>query len=303
MAVAFPALAQNELSAKAWLVNMSQALHEKQFKTSLIHLQADHFSPLVYLHGKVDGKEVAFLEYLNGPPKNAVRVNDSVTFIEHDQPAYSVAANRIQGGWPQLLAGNFDNYEKGYEFVLGGRSRIAGRSAQMVRIIPRDESRYSHQVWVDMDTYLPLRYDLLTENKQLIEQLMAVELLLLPDTPPLLKEIVTQTWPPMIKTSGRAQGKNWHFTWLPLGFHVTSRDQHQLMGNQQPVEYISLTDGLVNISVYVARAGGAPLPEELMTRNGLSLVTEKVGSAEVVAMGKIPVNTLRKIATGLTLEQ
>lgn len=80
------------------------------------------------------------------------------------------------------------------------------------------------------------------------------------------------------------------------------RDHHRLIGSHEAVEYIALTDGLANISVYVARAGTSPLPEELITRNGLSLVSEKVGNAEVVAVGKVPTATLARIAKSLTLQ-
>ncbi|MGI2257796.1 MucB/RseB C-terminal domain-containing protein [Shewanella sp. GXUN23E] len=300
---AFPAAsAQQELSAKSWLEHMSDALSQQQFKVSLIHLQADHIRPLVYLHGKVDGKDVAFLEHLNGPPKNAVRVGDTVTFLEHDQPAYSVTASRIQGVWPAAFSENIDALETGYEFVLGGRSRIAGRPGQMIRIIPKDKHRYAHQVWVDMESYLPLRYDLMTDDKQLIEQMMAVELILLQTPPALLQEAAEEEWPAVINSAERADGQNWQFTWLPAGFDVTVRDHHRLIGSQEAVEYVGLSDGLVNVSVYVARASDTQLPEELVTRSGLSLVTESRGNAEIVVMGKMPPETLKRIADSLRLD-
>ena len=300
--LALPAFAQEELSAKAWLEKMSQALQETQYKASIIQLQADHIRPLVYLHGTVDNKEVAFLEYLNGPPKNAVRVADRVTFIEHDQPAYSVQASHIQGVWPQAFSGNISSLESGYQFVLGGRSRIAGRPGQMIRFIPNDAFRYGFQVWLDMETYLPLRFDMLTQDKELLEQMMVVELLILQEPPALLIEAYKQEWPAVINPAERADGQNWQFSWLPAGFKVVVRDHHRLIGSHEAVEYIALTDGLANISVYVARAGQTPLPEELITRNGLSLVTENVGNAEVVAVGKVPTETLARLAKSLTLE-
>jgi sigma-E factor negative regulatory protein RseB len=297
-----PARAQDDLSAKTWLENMSQALKTSQFKASIVQLQADQFRPLVYLHAIVDNQEVAFLEYLNGPPKNAVRVGNTVTFIEHDQPAYSVHAKRIQGVWPQAFAGDIARLEAGYRFVLGGRSRIAGRPGQMIRFIPNDSFRYSFQVWLDMETFLPLRYDMLNQDKVLIEQMMVVELLMLPEPPPLLIEAYKQEWPPVMNPAERADGRHWHFSWLPTGFRVIIRDNHRLIGSNESVEYIALTDGLSNISVYMAKPGQAPLPEELMTRNGLSLVTETVGNMEVVAVGKVPSDTLVRIVKSLTLE-
>ncbi|GIU07389.1 MucB/RseB C-terminal domain-containing protein [Shewanella morhuae] len=302
LALVFPAMAQEDMAAKVWLDKMSQALKEKEFKASIIQLQADHIRPLVYLHGKVNNQEVAFLEYLNGPPKNAVRVGNRVTFIEHDEPAYSIVSDHIQGVWPAAFSAKMADLEVGYQFVLGGRSRIAGRPGQMIRLLPNDEFRYGFQVWVDMETYLPLRYDMLTQDKQLLEQIMVIELIELSEPPAILLEAYKQEWPAVIDQAERQDGQNWQFSWLPAGFSVVVRDHHRLIGSQETVEYIALTDGLANISVYVARAGTSKLPEELITRNGLSLVSENVGNAEVVAVGKVPTETLARIAKSLTLK-
>ncbi|ACJ30465.1 Anti-sigmaE factor RseB [Shewanella piezotolerans WP3] len=300
--MSFPAMAREDMPAKAWLENMSQALREQEFKISLIQIQADHIRPLVYIHGKVQDQEVAFLEHLNGPPKNAVRVGNTVTFIEHDQPAYSVHAKRIQGVIPAAFADDISNLEAGYQFVLGGRSRIAGRPGQLVRIIPNDDNRYGYQVWLDMDTFLPLRFDMINNDKQLLEQLMVVELLVLEEVPSILKEAHKQEWPAVMAQSERAAGEDWKFGWLPEGFKVLVKDQHRLIGSKEAVEYIAISDGLASISVYVAKAGDSPLPDELVTRNGLSLATERVGNAEVVAVGKVPAETLSRIAQSIMLQ-
>ena len=291
------------LSAKYWLERMSLALKQTQFKASLIQLQAEQIRPMVYLHGKVDQHEIAFLEYLNGPPKNAVRVDSNVTFIEHDQQPYSVTADRIQGLWPQAFSGDIARLAGGYQFVLGGRSRIAGRPGQAIRILSKDSHRFGYQVWLDMESYLPLRYDMINDERQLIEQILVIELLVLQNTPGLLMEAFKQEWPPVINQPERKEGKNWQFDWLPQGFKVVTRDHRRLMGSPDKVEYIALTDGMVSISVYVARAGTTPLPEEIVTNNGLAIATEQVGNAEVVALGQVPTATLTRIAKSLTLEQ
>ncbi|MBE8168184.1 MAG: MucB/RseB [Shewanella sp.] len=302
-AVVFPAFAQNDLPAEAWLQKMSQALQETQYRASMVQVQADHIRPLVYLHGTVDAREIAFLEYLNGPPQKAVRVGETVTFLEHDQPAYSVKANRIQGTWPQSFSGNIESLAKGYQFVLGGRSRIAGRPGQLIRFIPNDQHRFGYQIWLDMESYLPLRFDTLSRDKTLLEQLMVVEMAVLDVTPVVLTEAAKHNWPEASEVSQRSGGQNWSFSWLPDGFKIVVRDLHQLYGSGQPVEYISLSDGLVNLSVYVSPSGKAPLPEELTTTNGLSIVTEKSGEFEVVVVGQAPSETLITIAKSLTLEK
>lgn len=292
----------DDVTALDWLNKMSESLNTKQYKASIIQIQADHVRPLVYIQGQVDNETVSFLEYLNGPPKNAVKVGSKVTFLEHDQPPYTVAANRIQGIWPAALFSDLTKLSEGYQFVLGGRARIAGRAGQMIRFIAKDDLRYDAQIWVDVDTYLPLRFDSLNQDKQLLEQTMVVELVELSEPAPLLIEATKQEWPAVFNQADRIQAQNWKFTWLPAGFEMLASDNHRLIGIHEPVEYISLTDGLTNISVYVARASDVPMPEEVVMRNGLSMVLERVGNAEVVAIGRAPTHTLERIAKSLALK-
>ncbi|MCH1925414.1 MucB/RseB C-terminal domain-containing protein [Shewanella sp. C32] len=298
-----PAFAQEQLTAKAWLENMSQALHQKQFKLSVIQLQADEIRPIIYMHGVVDNTEVAFLEHLNGPKKNAIRVGNTVTYLEHEQQAYSIRANRIPGVLPEALAGDINELEAGYQFVVGGRTRLAGRVGQMIRFMPRDDYRYQAAVWIDMETYLPLRYDVITQDNKLLEQVLAIELFDFDEPPSLIKEAYKQPWPEAMSPSERQDGQNWQFDWLPAGFKVIVRDYHRLFNSSQAVEYVALTDGLSNISVYIARKGDTSLPDELITRNGIAMVTRDAGKqVEVVAIGKVPKSALERIAESIKLK-
>ncbi|RLV57917.1 MucB/RseB [Parashewanella curva] len=300
--VALPALAQNEMTAKAWLENMSQALQHQGYKASMVQVQAGHIRPLVYLHDKVDNKEVAFLEYLNGPPQKAVRIDNTVTFIEHDQTPYSIFSNRIEGLWPAAFTSNLGILSHSYQFVLGGRARIAGRPGQLVRIISKDNNRFSYRVWLDMDNFLPLRMDTVSVDKNLLQQLMVVEIGQFDTTPEILQEAIKRQWPSARVISPQKQTYHWKFTWLPKGFKVRTRDHHRLYGSREPVEYIGLTDGLANISVYISESKTTELPSELTSQNGMAIVTDRIGDAEVVVVGQAPSKTLIEIAKSLRLE-
>ncbi|QSX34708.1 MucB/RseB C-terminal domain-containing protein [Shewanella avicenniae] len=298
-----PVFAQEQLTAEAWLDNMSQALHQKQFKASIIELEADQIRPIIYMHGVVNNTEVAFLEHLNGLKRNAVRVGDTVTYLEHEQQVYSIHADRIPGIMPDAFAGNTAELVDGYQLVLGGRSRLAGRVGQMVRLMPKDEYRFAVVVWIDTESYLPLRYDIITQDNKLLEQLMVVELFIADETPSLLEDAFKQTWPAAMSPSEREDGQNWQFDWLPAGFKVIVRDSHRLFNSKEAVEYVALTDGISSISVYVARIGEAPLPEELITRDGIAMATRQVANQyEVVAIGKVPKATLVRIADSIRLQ-
>ncbi|GLS82510.1 MucB/RseB C-terminal domain-containing protein [Paraferrimonas haliotis] len=285
-------------NADAWLERMSQALNEKQFKASMVHLQTNQVRPLIYLHGHQDGEHLAFMDHLNGPFKSAVRIDNVVTYLEQDQPPYSVKSSRIPGLFPPIFAGDIHRLDDGYQFVLGGRSRIAARMAQLVRIVARDENRFSYMVWLDTETALPLRIDMLA-GEQLLDRLMVIELTLTDEPPVLLLEAARREWPATIETPSVATEANWHFGWLPDGFKETVRDQHRLFGANEAVEYVSVSDGMVQISVYLAVAGQVELPEHITHNNGTAIATARHGELEVVAIGKVPADTLHQIALNI----
>ncbi|WP_095505036.1 MucB/RseB C-terminal domain-containing protein [Paraferrimonas sedimenticola] len=287
-----------ETTAEVWLERMSQALNNNQFKASMVHLQSNQVRPLIYIHGQTDKQQIAFMDHLNGPYKSAVRVGQVVTYLEQDQPPYSVNASRIPGLFPAVFAQELERLNQGYEFVLGGRNRIAARTAQLVRVVARDEHRFSYMVWLDTETALPLRLDMLA-GEQLLERLMVIELSMMDEPAGILLEAARRDWPAVIETPSVATDSQWHFGWLPAGFEETVRDQHRLFGANEAVEYASLTDGLVQISVYLSVAGQVDLPEHVTHNNGTAIASARHGDLEVVAIGKVPADTLHRIALSI----
>ena len=65
------------------------------------------------------------------------------------------------------------------------------------------------------------------------------------------------------------QTLNWHLTWLPDGFKVLSQDRHQLVSTSLPVDYMMLSDGLVDLSVYVSRVDPKQAVRQQLIRQGL----------------------------------
>lgn len=299
LAASWAANAQEAVSAQAWLERMATALNTQQFQLSLVQLQRDQIRALRYLHGVVDGQEVAYLDHLNGPAKSVVRVGQQVIYLEHDVAPYSVAASRIRGWLPPAFASDISRLVPHYQFVLAGRNRVAGRTAQLIRVVPDDSFRYQYRVWLDLETALPLRVDLLDTENNLLEQVLVIELHRFEAPLPILSELKQQTWPDIVLPPHQEDAPRWQFGWLPHGFEVAHYDRHLLLGLNEPVEYLSLSDGLAEISVYIGRVGQIELPTHLTTTNGLALASAIHGDVEVVAVGKLPVETLSNVASNL----
>ncbi|MBY5993490.1 MucB/RseB C-terminal domain-containing protein [Ferrimonas balearica] len=286
-------------TAQRWLERMASSLTAENFQISLVQLQRDQIRTLRYFHGVVEGEEVAYLDHLNGPSKSVVRVGNQVTYLEHDVAPYSVNAGRIHGWLPPAFAGNIERLTPHYQFVKAGRNRVAGHTAQLIRIVPEDAYRYQYRVWLDIESALPLRVDLLDTENNLLEQVLAIELHLFEQPLPQLEELKAQVWPNVVVPPQSSQNSRWQFGWLPKGFAVTHYDQHLLLGLNEPVEYLSLSDGLADFSVYIGLAGQVELPTHLSTTNGLALASAIHGEVEVVVVGKLPVDALSNVANNI----
>ncbi|GAA4897270.1 MucB/RseB C-terminal domain-containing protein [Ferrimonas pelagia] len=291
--------AADSSAARQWLERMELALNHHNFQLSLVQMQRDQIRAMRYHHGVFDEAQVALLEHLNGPIKSAIRLDDKVVFIEHDVQPYGVRSDRIPGMLPGVFAGGIAKLEPHYRFVEGGRNRVAGRTAQLIRIVSGDPYRFQYRVWLDVESALPLRVDLVDQENSLLEQLLVIELHQFEQASPLLIELRERTWPEVMEAPERQLQQRWRFGWLPAGFEVQHYDQHMLLGLNEPVEYLALSDGLAEFSVYIGLAGRVTLPGNVTAGNGLALASAVHGEVEVVVVGKLPVETLANVAENI----
>jgi sigma-E factor negative regulatory protein RseB len=135
-------------SAQAWLAKMSNAVKSLNYTISFILLKPGVDSqPYLWRHGvNEDGLEMEQLNLLNGPGREVVRIGDKVSYFEPNVPPYSLQSSIINGPFPSEFFQLPEKLILGYEFILVGRSRIAGRAAQQIRIISKDKSRLTKKL-------------------------------------------------------------------------------------------------------------------------------------------------------------
>ena len=81
-----------------------------------------------------------------------------------------------------------------YDPVLAGRSRVAGLVAQVVRLVPKEADKYGFVLWIDEQSHLLLRVDMVDREGNLVEQVLGVDLDRLPAPAPWL--VVPSSPPP-----------------------------------------------------------------------------------------------------------
>lgn len=292
--------------AVSLLHNYQQAFHQRQYELSYIVVRQGHIEPVRLIHGVVNGVEVAHRVYLNGPANEAVYREGTVAFFEPGQSPYSLASSRLPGMFGNLAAVKLEDLQSNFDLVIAGKSRVAGRPAQVMRIVPKSSDLYGLYLWIDYASHLPLRLDVVDQTGELIEQHMAVTLAEYEKPSEWMTELASLELPSTVmgKESVDKQEHqiNWRLGWSPKGMKVAQKEQHSLAAISESVDYIKLSDGLFDISVYANAVGKTnPLREQLVRQGATSLHTVVRKGIEITVVGEIPPETASKMADSVTI--
>ncbi|WP_341503239.1 MucB/RseB C-terminal domain-containing protein [Gallaecimonas sp. GXIMD4217] len=299
--VAAQAAEAAEAQAHQWLQRLSEQLANSNYVLSLVKVQNGRVQPFRYEHGRVDDQELEHLVFLNGPPREIVRKGQVVTLLDLEHPPYSYQSDSIRGPIPEAFLQSPSQLAEHYRFVLAGRSRIAGRAAQLVRVVPKDDHRHGYLVWIDRDSGLLLRSDRLNLQGEVVEQLMVVAMEAMEEASGNMNAIAQANFPaPSSNTGNLPLQQLGEVTWLPPGFIGVVGNHHRLPHLGEAVDYLLYSDGLADIAIYINPA--APNQELRMMQQGLyNLVGINHGGIEVMVVGTVPAETLERVANQVRL--
>lgn len=294
--------------ATALLQQMQQAYRELNFELTLIELRQGQLEPKRLTRGHLDGQALTHLSYLNGRPREYVQRDDEVSFFESSHDGYTLKHSELPGLFTRLQLMSLEPVFNQYDVVAAGRSRVLGRIANVLRLVPKEPDYYGYVLWLDQDTGLLLKLDTLDKEMGLVEQVMGVALDISPQPAAFLAELKAASLPPALSLAeaypAPQQQLPWQPGWLPRGFEIRSQDKHKLPLTEQPVDYLMASNGLVDVSVYVANATPNSDSRQQLIRQGATHLLSLVNAArmEVTVVGDIPADTARRIAESIAVK-
>ncbi|MGY3941394.1 MucB/RseB C-terminal domain-containing protein, partial [Aeromonas veronii] len=287
---------------QALLQQMQSAVQQQNFELSMVKARQGRLEPIRISHAVINGKEVAHLSYLDGKAIEYLQRQNEYTFFENSHDPYTLKDARFPGIWSTLVKMPLAQVLESYDPVLAGRSRVAGVVAQVVRLVPKEADKYGFVLWIDEQSHLLLRIDMVEREGNLVEQVLGVELDLQSKPAPWLVKLANSKQPPALALEDAypapQQQLNWQITWLPDGFKVLSQDRHQLVTTSMPVDYMMLSDGLVDLSVYVSRVDPKQAVRQQLIRQGATSLVSYVNEVgvEITVVGEVPAETAKRIA-------
>jgi len=290
-------------TAFEFLQLMQTAYKELNYELLYLNNLQNKVEPKQLIHGVIEDQEIAYFRYLNGAMRESLQYSGKTSYFEQGAQAYTLRSTFNQSVFANIA--NFD-YEKGkqsYEYIILGNGRIAGKKAIAIRMISKDQYRYSYVVWLDIKTHLPLRLDTLNESNIMLEQVMVVSLQVTENVNPWLESLTNQQLPDILHLpQSSQQASSWQVDWLPTGFKVVKNDQHKLvMHENEPVSYIMLNDGIVTVSIYIS-AKKTPLEKQpkVIKHGAMLIYTHQNAEAEINVVGEIPVATAKGLVEAIS---
>jgi sigma-E factor negative regulatory protein RseB len=294
--------------AGKWLDRMNRAVDELNYRGTFVHVIDGTAEILNIVHRNVDGNSGERILSLDGPRREIVRENDQVRWILPDQKLVLLETRKDVSPLVSALPSYSADLEPNYEINLRATARIANRSAQKIEIKPRDEFRYGYILWLDEQTAMPLKSQLMDERGHTVEQILFTEINMagdvsLADLEPTIDTAGFLTMRSPESAALVAAGVPWHASAVPGGFKLSAATQSPMPGSKYPVEHLVYSDGLATVSVFI---------EDPKTKAEVNDGFSKVGSTntfsltlrgrKVTAVGEVPRQTVRTIASSLVAE-
>jgi sigma-E factor negative regulatory protein RseB len=305
-AALFAVQARADDDAGEWLSRMNEALAGRNYEGEFLHLSDGRVEKMRILHRASGGRVAERLVSLSGSGREIIRNEDEVQCYLPDQRRVLVESRHERGPLLGVLPTFDASLEANYRLETVGRARsVIGRPARIVAVVPRDAYRFGYRLWIDEETRMPVRTDLVDAQGNVLEQVLFTALTLGPAP----SDAALQ---PGVRPDGYAwvrQGRSgtpasepvaWRFARLPPGFRLGSSGLQQLPGVDRPVTHLVVSDGLASVSVFIEAPAPGRAPNEGQGRVGAAFaLSTAVADHQVTVVGEVPPQTLQYIASAL----
>lgn len=297
--LSFYAKAQPADTPLAHLVAMVNAQKNGNYEQLYIFMESAGAESWRYRHTKRDNEQYAQLLGLDGARQEFIQQGNIVGYFGDFQP-FSLQTDHIFDNRPLVMFADFAKLE-GYSFVEMGRERIANRVARAIRILPNDDFRYQYRVWLDDESNLLLKSELLDQSQNVLERFRVVALTEDDALETLAGAIQPLFLPPLIPSSAPVNSEqlSWQPKWLPKGFKLQSVSTESVLDGEK-VESQLYSDGLFSFSIYRAERKAKTLDEHSWLDGKTTVYTRSQGGKDWVIIGEIPLHTARLILQEMT---
>jgi sigma-E factor negative regulatory protein RseB len=293
--------------ARDWVERMSRAVEDLNYRGTFVHVLDGTAETLHIVHRSADGESGERILSEMGAGREIIRQGDRVQGIFPDRRIVLFETRSNVSPLVSALPSTTADLEPHYDIQLGGAARVADRPVQLLEIKPRDQFRYGYKLWLDQETAMPLQSQLVDEQGQIVVQILFTEIEIPADIPASALEPTIDTTGFTMLRAPEAAPLTAEIPWraedVPGGFKLSVATQSPIAGSDTPVEHLVYSDGLATVSVFIEDpATKADVGEGFSTVGSTNTYSLTLSGRKVTAMGEVPRQTVRTIASSLVAD-
>ncbi|MFV2057515.1 MAG: MucB/RseB C-terminal domain-containing protein [Thiohalomonadales bacterium] len=295
------------------LNRMSQAIQKLNYHGTVVYAYDDVVESMKIIHKNGPDGEVERLVQLGGDPREVIRKNDVVTCYMSDSQSVLVGKRKLSSSLLSKLNTKFTSFGNTYTFQEDGGGRVAGKSARIIIIQPKDDFRYGYKLWLFDGNSLLLKSELIGPQGNVLEQFMFAQLDIVDSIPDaMLKPEISGesfTWHSFDRknhqqtniqanlTHPAGHSGRWKVAKLPVGFKITTVTKQQMPNSKTLADHMIISDGLASVSVYIEFFSVQSQPFVGSSRVGaINIYGVVMGDYQVTVVGEVPSTTVKMIA-------
>jgi sigma-E factor negative regulatory protein RseB len=316
LALLLPAIVRGgdaEDDPRAWVQRMNHALANSNYDGVFIHQYGDRRETLRIVHRIKDGRRSERLVSIDGPGREFIRDGNQTTYYFPERRLAVIFERRpanvgFLGGLPVLEG----DVAMNYEVQSVERRRMHSRMVRLISVTPRDAFRYGYRLWIDENSAMPVKTQLVDAAGRVLEQIFFASLATPEDIgDDLLKpEVNTAGFRWMKRTPAEKPAPDplaWSAKTLPPGFRRNTAGVGSLPGLPRRASHLMFTDGVAVVSVFIENPDEAPAGSPDPRKVGVgaaqigaaSAFTVMIDGHRVTAVGEVPPATVKAIAQSL----
>ncbi|HKK54930.1 MucB/RseB C-terminal domain-containing protein [Marinobacter sp.] len=309
--------AEEQKDPAYWLQKLGPALTKTSYKGVFVYVRGDQVSSMQVAHRFHNGVVEERLVMQDGELGEIVRKGRKVVCVVPEHGRLELSSAIPSGPFSEALINQLTPFGRWYHPEITGRDRIAGHDVEHLVLRARDSLRYSHELWLERSTGLPLKGRVLSGSGEVLEYFHFTSLVISDSLPDGEFEIrtegreVSRLLPlespliPAISETGSSNGsqqqktEGWTLGWIPDGFHPAAAP------DAGSGEAFAFSDGLASFSVFVEPAAGIEMPVGTSRIGATTVYMQRLKNNAkdflVTVVGEIPLETALKVAESLDI--
>jgi len=295
---------QQALADSQLLSRIQRAAHRLNYAGVFTYQQGGAMESSRLVHSFDGQNETEKLELLDGVAREYLRVNEDVQCLIPEQK--TVLLEKQRGNrFPGLLLSDAQSIEANYSVKpLPQPRRVAGRTCQLIDVVPRDAERYGYRLCADVETGLLLKAQTVNAEGRVVEQVAFTEIVI---GTSIAQNLLQPSWPiagwtvlESVQQTVDLKSLGWHIN-APAGFNPTSQFQ-QLFAENKVVNQMVLSDGLATISIFIEpylNERSDYKPHGAAQVGSVNLYGVKIANFWLTVLGEVPASTLEKFAQSI----